>query len=72
MTQEEQPAVLIVDPIFRGSRLTYSAYAAEALVRRNARVTVLARTGEPPDQYRELFRGVPHDLECIVPTPAEF
>lgn len=63
------PAVLVVDPIFRGSRLMYSAYATAALADQGTKVSVLARAEPPTDHYRELFAGIPHELISQLPIP---
>lgn len=61
MTRFPNPQLVIFDPIFRGSRLYFSALAARAVAGR-ADVVVVTRRDAVTDHYRELFAGVPHRL----------
>jgi len=66
------PAQLVVfDPIFRGSRLYYSALATRA-VAEQADVVIVTRRDAVTDHYHELFDGLPHRLLPVVETVAGF
>ncbi|MFC3725785.1 glycosyltransferase [Neoaquamicrobium sediminum] len=64
--------LLIVDPIFRGSRLYYSAMAAAGAVARDWEVHILTREEAETEHYFELFEGVPVTLHRKIPLPVGF
>lgn len=64
--------LLIIDPIFRGSRLYYSAMAAAGAFAQGWEVHILTREEAETEHYFELFEGTPVTLHRKVPLPAGF
>jgi glycosyltransferase involved in cell wall biosynthesis len=61
--------VLVVDPIFRGSRLVDSMLVCRALAERGMEAHLLTREELPGAHYDEMFRGVAHRLHASVGMP---
>ncbi|MET3580139.1 glycosyltransferase involved in cell wall biosynthesis [Mesorhizobium robiniae] len=64
--------LLIIDPIFRGSRLYYSAMAAAGAFACGWEVHILTRGEAETEHYFELFEGIPVTLHRNVPLPEGF
>lgn len=65
-------SLVIVDPIFRGSRLYFSALAARAARSLNLRVIAISRTQARTAHFDELFSGLDVELHEIARMPDSF
>lgn len=64
--------ILIVDPIFRGSRLFYSWLVAEGAVKKGYKPVIITRTHSRTDNYQELFGDNHLELHEVVNLPESF
>jgi len=64
--------MLIVDPIFRGSRLHYSYLASRGAERRGVQPHILTRTEAITDHYEELFNDISATLHPEIELPEGF
>ncbi len=64
--------ILIVDPIFRGSRLFYSWLASDAFAQKGYQVDILSRSFAITDQYHEYFDKIPHTLYDGITVSEDF
>jgi len=73
--QPQQPTgrkILIIDPIFRGSRLFYSWLVASSYAKRGYQVDIISRSHAITEQYHEHFDDVPHNLYDGITVPKDF
>lgn len=63
-------SIIVIDPIFRGSRLMYTAHVTNALHRSDQQVLLLTRREAVTPHYTELFNSLPHKLLNRIPVPA--
>lgn len=64
--------ILIVDPIFRGSRLFYSWLASDISAKKEYQVDILSRSYALTEQYHEYFQNVPHTLYDGINVDEDF
>lgn len=64
--------ILVVDPIFRGSRLFYSWLASDVYAKKDYHVDILSRSYAPTDQYSEYFKDVSHILYDGIEVSEDF
>lgn len=64
--------ILIVDPIFRGSRLVFSWIVASGAAARGYIPHILTRTEAKTAHYHELFSNVDHTLHETIGLPSTF
>lgn len=64
--------VLIIDPIFRGSRLFYSWLVATGAIKAGYKPVIITRTNSKTDNYYELFGNNQPEIHEIVNVPDEF
>ena len=64
--------LVIVDPIFRGSRMYFSSLAAKAGIEAGMNVRILARTEAKTDQFCEFFAGLEVEVDEVFRVPSEF
>lgn len=64
--------VLIVDPIFRGSRLFFSKIVASGAISRGYASHILTRTEAKTENYYELFSNIEHRLYEQIELPTAF
>lgn len=64
--------IVIVDPIFRASRLIYSHMVAQEAQEEKMQIHIITRTNASTEQYQELFREIDHTLYEVVDVPLDF
>lgn len=64
--------IVIVDPIFKASRLYYSKLAAQAANRLGYKPTILARNFSKTNHYFETMKDIDHDLFETCELPEDF
>lgn len=64
--------IVIVDPIFRASRLIYSHMVAQEAQEEKMQIHIITRTNASTEQYQELFRDIDHTLHEVVDVPLDF
>lgn len=64
--------ILIVDPIFRGSRLFYSWLVADAFQKKASKIDLLTRSFAETAHYNELFSNTDHTLYDGIEASKDF
>lgn len=64
--------ILVVDPIFRGSRLFYSWMIASDYAKRGYQVDIVSRSFAMTEHYHELFDDIAHNLYDGISVSKEF
>ena len=64
--------ILIVDPIFRGSRLFYSWLTATHYAKKGYGIDIISRSHAITKQYHEYFDGINHTLYDGIIVPEDF
>lgn len=70
--QNAKKKILIIDPIFRGSRLFYSWLASDISAKKEYQVDILSRSYALTEQYHEYFQNVPHTLYDGIKVDEDF
>lgn len=65
--------IVIIDPIFRASRLQFSFYCAEAFKNNDGlEIDIITRTKSYTEQYNSLFRDINHKIHEVAKVEDDF